>query len=334
VTEPVPLYPVWVHRLVFPFHYGKLAAGLLIFVVVWVLVSEGSRSGELGFYAKLFFAAICAYIVPVFSYIVERSVAVFDEIEGMLSASRDECAQWRQTLTHRSSGWFLKVNVLALTMGVCNITLVEPSGDRGLVDDILSGHGDYATYAGILLIWVAMTTAIIALIGNAYLFAKLGRRLRIDLLHSPALLSLARVAVLSTLSIIGAQTLYVLVILDSDAGWVIILPGFLATMIPTLALFLIPVWPLHQRLQTAKHNELAMINHQLEHVRPGGVTALDNPESLDQINRLLLYRREIREVSEWPFDMPALTRLGLYLILPLLTWVGAALIENLVDALL
>ncbi len=334
MTEPAPLYPVWVHRLVFPFRYGKLAAGLLIFVVMWLLVSAGSGSGELGFYVKLFFAAMCAYIVPVFSHIVERSVAAFDEIDGMLSVSREECAQWRRTLTHRSSRWFLTVSAFALIMGMFNITLTEPSGGSGLVDDILSGHGDYMTYVGILLIWVIMTTAITALISNAYLFAQLGRRLRIDLLHSPALLSLARVAVLSTLSIIGAQTLFVFLILDADAGWDEILPGFVTTTIPMLALFLIPVWPLHQRLQTAKHTELAMINRQLEHVRPGGVTALDDAESLDQLNRLLLYRREILQVSEWPFDMPALTRLGLYLILPPLTWVGAALIENLVDTLL
>ncbi|MEZ5504311.1 MAG: hypothetical protein R3E50_17250 [Halioglobus sp.] len=39
-------------------------------------------------------------------------------------------------------------------------------------------------------------------------------------------------------------------------------------------------------------------------------------------------------VSEWPFDFPALLRLGLYLILPPLAWVGAALIQNLVDRLL
>jgi hypothetical protein len=57
-------------------------------------------------------------------------------------------------------------------------------------------------------------------------------------------------------------------------------------------------------------------------------------ESLSAITRLLLYRREIQQASEWPFDMPTLTRLGLYLILPPLTWVAAALIENLVDKLL
>lgn len=98
--------------------------------------------------------------------------------------------------------------------------------------------------------------------------------------------------------------------------------------------FLLPVWPLHKRLQHAKREELGIINRQLGHVRPQSSTAIDNAEQLDEVNRLLLYRREIQQVSEWPFDMPALTRLGLYLILPPLTWVAAALIENLVDSFL
>jgi hypothetical protein len=42
----------------------------------------------------------------------------------------------------------------------------------------------------------------------------------------------------------------------------------------------------------------------------------------------------MQQASKWPFDMPTLTRLGLYLILPPLTWVAAALIENLVEKLL
>lgn len=56
-TEQTLLYPVWVSRLVFPFRYGKLVAGLLIFAVMWVLLILGSGNGELGFYSELFFAA-------------------------------------------------------------------------------------------------------------------------------------------------------------------------------------------------------------------------------------------------------------------------------------
>jgi hypothetical protein len=334
LTAPATLYPVWVHRLVLPFRYGPLLTSMLILAVMWMLLNVGAKTGELGFYSKLFFAAMCAYIVPVFRRTVERSVIAFNEIEGMLNASRDECDHWRRTLTHRSPGWFLVVTTFALAMGVLNIALSQPAGGRGVVEDILSGRGEYTTYVVILLIWVTMTTAITALISNARLFGQLSRRLRIDLLHCPALLSVARVAVMSTLSIIGAQVLFVFLMLDADAKWVTILPGFVAMTVPELALFLIPVWPLHLRLQAAKQQELAKINRQIEQQRPEAVTALDDAQSLDQLNRLLFYRREINQVSEWPFDMPVLTRLGLYLILPPLTWVGAALIENLVDALL
>ena len=61
---------------------------------------------------------------------------------------------------------------------------------------------------------------------------------------------------------------------------------------------------------------------------------LEQPEELTRLNDLLAYRREIAGVSEWPFDLGAMSRLGLYLVIPPLTWVGAALIENLVETLL
>jgi hypothetical protein len=45
-------------------------------------------------------------------------------------------------------------------------------------------------------------------------------------------------------------------------------------------------------------------------------------------------RREVEASSSWPIDLPVMCRLGVYLILPPLTWVGAALIENAVEAFL
>jgi len=46
---------------------------------------------------------------------------------------------------------------------------------------------------------------------------------------------------------------------------------------------------------------------------------------------LLSYRREVLGTREWPFDLGVVTRLGLYLVIVPLTWIGAALIENVVD---
>lgn len=333
-SDQTKLYPVWVSRLVFPFRYGRLVAGLLIFVLMWMVLILGGSSDELGFYAELFFAAMCAYLIPMFSLIVERSVATFDEIANVLDATQEKRDQWRRGLTDRSPGWLVAITFFALVMGVSNIAISHPEQGRGLLGEILSGHGEYTTYLMTLLIWVTMTTAIGALIGNAQLFAQMGHRIQINLLHSPALLAIAQLAIMSTLSVIGAQIIFVFLMLDSEAMWLDILPGFLATMLPVLTLFFLPVWPLHLRLQHAKREELAAINRQLARVQPQALTPLDDPTVLDEVNRLLLYRREIQQVSEWPFDIPALTRMGVYLILPPLTWVAAALIENLVDSLL
>ena len=333
-TKQSPLYPVWISLLAFPFRYGKLVAGLLIFTVMWVLLQLGSRSGELGFYAELFFAAMCAYLIPVFGLIIESSVATFNEIESTLDATPEKCNQWRRSLTHRSLRWFTTISIFAVVMGICNIVVSHPSQGLGLVNEILSGNGEYMTYLVTLLIWVTMTTAIGVLIGNAQLFGQMGHRMYIDLLHSPSLLAVAQLAIMSTLSVIGAQILFVFLILDSQADSLDILPGFLATMLPMLLLFFLPVWPLHKRLQHAKREELAIVNRELRRVRPQSFTTFEDTQHFDEVNRLLIYRREIKQVSEWPFDMPALTRLGLYLILPPLTWVAAALIENLVDSLL
>ena len=59
--------------------------------------------------------------------------------------------------------------------------------------------------------------------------------------------------------------------------------------------------------------------------------ASDQP-GLGDLAPVLIYRREIAEASEWPFDMSVMGRLALYLIIPPLTWIGAALIEILIDS--
>ncbi len=49
---------------------------------------------------------------------------------------------------------------------------------------------------------------------------------------------------------------------------------------------------------------------------------------------LLAYETRIERVSEWPFDSPTLARFGLLLLLPLLSWLGGALVERALDAVL
>ncbi|MEZ5504310.1 MAG: hypothetical protein R3E50_17245 [Halioglobus sp.] len=94
--------------------------------------------------------------------------------------------------------------------------------------------------------------------------------------------------IFSTLSVIGAQVLFFLLILDPGSGGWISCPDFSATMLPVCILFVCRCGPLHVRLQQSKRRELAKINLKLAQLRPQSLTELDDAQRLDEINRLLL----------------------------------------------
>ncbi len=49
---------------------------------------------------------------------------------------------------------------------------------------------------------------------------------------------------------------------------------------------------------------------------------------------VLTLRSHLEAVREWPFDTSVLVRLAIYLVIPLGSWAGAALVERAVDAFL
>jgi hypothetical protein len=46
---------------------------------------------------------------------------------------------------------------------------------------------------------------------------------------------------------------------------------------------------------------------------------------------LLAYQERIESLRDWPMDASAFRRFGLYLLIPLGSWLGSALVERLLD---
>lgn len=57
-------------------------------------------------------------------------------------------------------------------------------------------------------------------------------------------------------------------------------------------------------------------------------------DSLGELANLLTLRSHLEEVREWPFDTSVIVRFAVYLVIPLGSWAGAALVERLVNAFL
>jgi hypothetical protein len=325
---------IWLLKLVFPFRYGRLLTGVLLLSLLVPFFYLGVREGEPGNTPALFFSLSIAYIIPVFSLITERAREALHELRPFLVL--DEPA-FQETLARMESA-SLRHILFQLGLGasgaVVHLSFMQGSFSEWAAS-MMSSQTALVSSLGALLVWVVMTSVISMLLQQAIIFARLGaRETRISLLATRRLVPFARVAIISSLAIIGALALFPLMSVDSEMDLDQTLPGAIATFLPLVVLFVIPVWPVHRRIAALKESELASLDGRIEACLQGGDgTGLDAGR-IEQITPLLEYRREIAQVSTWPFDTGAVTRLVLYLIIPPLTWAGAALIENLVDAVI
>jgi hypothetical protein len=308
---------------------AAMAIGGLLLGTYWVLGMFGTVASERVSPSGLtFFAVILAYIIPIYHFINERTEKAFADLTPTLAASPDEVRAWAHSIAHKTPRWHLEILAWSTLAWVSHVALLYGSPGR-VVSAAFNDVHDAVMVANTAVVWIVMTSAIFALIHNARMFNRLARRVSVDLLHTELLTPFGRVAVISTLALIGAQAAFPLLWLNSEL--LTSLPGLIATAVPMVFLFLLPVWPVHRAIAAAKAAELERIGQLIDQF---GSTPPETAEGFARLNPLLVYRREVAEVSEWPFNTSIMTRLCFYLIIPPLTWIGAALIENVVDTFL
>ena len=324
---------IWILYLILPGRFGLIFTGLLIFALLTVIFVAMGDVRTLFTSGALFFCAMPAYIVPVFGYINRISVQAVADLHDSLDMPQEEFLEFQRALSHRSLAWNILLTGAGLAGGVLHLLIIE--GGRGIslaygLSHLVESTGDL----GALIVWVAMTITIVSLVQNGIRIGRLARRLpSINLFRTDRLLPFARVAVSSHLALIGSLALFPLLSIDENISVLTALPGLVATVVPMIAMMLLPMWPAHKLIKMKKAQEISQLDAQLDSLENSPELPLD-PDRLDKINKVLDYRQHMRRVSDWPLDLGALSQLGFYLIIPPLTWVGAALIENIVDALL
>ena len=323
-------YQIWILKLVPGFRYGGWLAALLIFSLLYPLFRLGIDEHGAISTPALFFSLIIAYIIPVFSFITARAEEALRELAPLLPANSEEPPLSRDRL-QTVSGKILLAQLLSGTvLGLGHLSFIRGSITQ-MLQGLLNSPTALITTFGTVLVWVVMITVISMLVQQAVLFAKLGAKIHISLLNTQALVAFGRVASYSSLAIIGALAMFPLMNLDSRIEMAEGLPGAVATVGPLIMIFFIPVWPVHRRLSALKKEALKALSVRLESCLGDDDDTQPPPEKMAELTSLLAYRREISQVSTWPFDLSSMTRLLLYLVIVPLTWAGAALIERLVD---
>jgi hypothetical protein len=319
-------YKIWILRLVLPVRFGTWLTGAILLLMLLPLFYLGNTGATGAGTPALFFSVTIAYIIPVFSFITAKARDALHELQPWLDLDEPGFQQCLDRLDSASVRESLAQVLGGAAFGFAHISFISGSASF-MVTDALSSVIAALSTLGTVLVWIVMTTVISMLIKQAVMFARIGRHhVRVYLLNTRRLVPFARVATYSSLAIIGSLALLPLMSIDGDMNLARALPGAVAMSVPLVVLFIVPVWPLHRRVAEMKEAELRNLDDRIEQYE----AQVD--QGLEQLVPLLHYRREIALVPTWPFDAGAVTRLSLYLVIPPLTWAGAALIEKLVDS--
>jgi hypothetical protein len=95
----------------------------------------------------------------------------------------------------------------------------------------------------------------------------------------------------------------------------------------------LPVRGVHSMIREEKERRLAECRDRLRDLEVDVSKELDSAE-LGVLANLLTLRSHLEDVREWPFDISVIVRLAVYLVIPLGSWAGAALVERLINAFL
>lgn len=110
-------------------------------------------------------------------------------------------------------------------------------------------------------------------------------------------------------------------------GAVQILGGIILGMVALAVVALcVPTWGARQALRRVKTAELDRVRDQILEARESREDA--------RLPGLLAWEARVQSAPEWPIDARSLRLTGLYVLIPVLSWTGGALVERIVDALM
>ncbi len=101
-----------------------------------------------------------------------------------------------------------------------------------------------------------------------------------------------------------------------------------------VAALIVPSRGLHAHIRERKREELVLIRKAIASERAILFSTAEPSLDPPRMHAMLAYEARIESVREWPFDTSTLSRFGLFLLIPLVSWIGGALVERAVNAAL
>jgi hypothetical protein len=105
--------------------------------------------------------------------------------------------------------------------------------------------------------------------------------------------------------------------------------GIIPLLVMAVGALVLPVRGVHRRIRAAKRAELDRLRAAIVAERERGLAS--DAEASPRLANLVAYHGLVASVQEWPFDVATWLRFGLYVAIGAGSWVGAALVERLLE---
>lgn len=280
---------------------------------------------------EIVFAVILGYVFACGGWIVRSVRRDLDALAPALAIEPSELAAERAGLGRFSRAALLAAAVGGAAVGIAVNSLVNallPPGHSALDDRLWRFLRD-------VTIWALSIRLVLVVIGSSRRVSRLSERAaRIDLLDLRGLAPLARIGLRSALAFALAASM-----IAAMAGDELTLPVTLVTMaiVGAVGAFsvLLPVRGAHRAIRAAKGAELRAVRAAITRTRAAALAGdAGATEPAMRLGGLLAFEARIADVGEWPFDLGTFVRFGLFLALPLGSWIAGALVERLVSLVL
>ncbi len=270
----------------------------------------------------LTFVLLLTYLSGFFIYTSSKTLAYVEELRpSFVGAEADALVVRLNQL--RPSHYYL-ATAAGVVLGIFNI---DWRAFRG-IGNLPHWPMDLCLTLGSMLVWIFVAQIIYSRAHNAVLLSRLGREhVVIDLYRIASLKPFARIGILDVLLTMGALAITPLQALDAEFRLFNYSFGFSIGLPAALFLLVSPMWGIHRRLRDEKAREVAELESSIATARRGHAA-----DAIVHLNALLERRGYVQALHPWPMDLRSVSRVGFYLVIPPLAWIGAALVEMAVQA--
>ena len=226
----------------------------------------------------------------------------------------DACARYQ----HLSTGTAVVVLIAGLLFGLTqNRFVLEHLNEGGGVSSLdlmfLLGNGVLWAVVALVLVWKLRISVALR---------RVGRGLELDVYHLERARPIGVLATIDVLAVAGSLAMMPLQALDAEFRLENYQWGLLIGIPSAIALFVLPMLGARARIREVKRERLAELTAARAGIPREDITALELHAA---------HQHRVQSLPDWPFDVQLLVRVLVYVVLPPLAWIAAALVEQLLD---